>query len=220
MPRRSFLSASFGRARPAALFLAAAMLLSGCQSGGSPTATSSTTATPTPSASSPVAAATPAASAAYKPADAKGKAQNVPVPVMSELAKSNSKAGLEAFIGYWYATYSYAIETGDLTAWRAITNTSTPVAVAHEESVELNYINGRWMVGGRLATPVVEVTWEPQGGPVYSTKVQVIQEAIQYYDAEGVEGQPNSAATNTADAVLATYVDGAWKVTEYGSIVG
>jgi hypothetical protein len=38
----------------------------------------------------------------YKPADAKGRAQNVPVPVKPALADKNTKEGLEAFTKYWY----------------------------------------------------------------------------------------------------------------------
>ena len=205
----------------AALFVAAAVLLTGCQggSGPSPSGEPTTTASPTASGSVAPAPATSTAAGAYKPADATGKAQNVPVPVMPELAKENSKAGLEAFIGYWYATYSYAIETGDLTAWRNITNTAIPVAVAHIDSVRLNYIEGRWMAGGRLVKPRVDVTWNSSPDQIQSAKVQVIQEAIQSYDAVGTKGQADSAATNTADAVFAKYRDG-WQVTDYGSIVG
>ncbi|MDD7834686.1 DUF6318 family protein [Paenarthrobacter sp. AB444] len=207
----------------AALFIAAAVILTGCQGGPGPSASPSgpgTTPAPTLSVSVPAPSATPTAVAGvYKPADSKGKAENVPVPVMPELAKENSKAGLEAFIGYWYATYSYAIETGDLTAWRNITNMAIPVAIAHNDSVRLNYIEGRWMAGGRLVTPRVDVTWNSNPDRIQSAKVQVIQEAIQYYDAGGTKGQADSAATNTADAVFAKYGDG-WQVTDYGSIVG
>ncbi|MFC8040284.1 DUF6318 family protein [Paenarthrobacter sp. NPDC057355] len=207
----------------AVLFVAAAVLLSGCQGGSGPSASPSgpgTTAAPTLSVPVPAAsAASSTVPGAYKPADAKGKAENVPVPVIPELAKENSKAGLEAFIGYWYATYSYAIETGDLTAWRNITNTAIPVAVAHNDSVRLNYIEGRWMAGGRLVTPRVDVTWNSNPDRIQSAKVQVIQEAIQYYDAGGTKGQADSAATNTADVIFAKYGD-VWQVTDYGSIVG
>nr|WP_281450643.1 DUF6318 family protein [Paenarthrobacter nitroguajacolicus] len=200
------------------------MLLSGCQGGSSPSAPpsdiSTTTASPTSSESvTPVLAAS-GSPGVYKPADANGRAQNVPVPVMPELAKENSKAGLEAFIGYWYATYSYAIESGDLTEWTKITNTTLPVAIAHSDSVRQNYIEGRWLAGGRLTTPVVDVTWINGAAQIQSAKVQVIQEAIQYYDAVGTKGQADSAATNTADAVFSKFVEGRWQVADYGSIVG
>ena len=44
--------------------------------------------TPTPTAA-------PTPSASYKPADATGKAQNVPVPVLPDAAKAETKEGLE-----------------------------------------------------------------------------------------------------------------------------
>ncbi len=109
MSRLSFATFPFVHVRTAVFGLTAIVLLSGCQGGSAPSAspseTSSTTASPTLSVSAPAVSATgiPTAAAVYKPADATGKAQNVPVPVMPELAKENSKAGLEAFIGYWYA---------------------------------------------------------------------------------------------------------------------
>lgn len=224
MPRHSY--ATFLSARPwgvTASLALATFLVAGCQvtSGvGSPVPkTSSTTASPAASASTSAPATSPSPAGEYRPADAHGKAQNVPVPVMPELAKENSKAGLEAFIGYWYAVYSYAIETGDLSYWLHSTNMEIPAAAAHQESVRSNTINGRWLAGGRLSTPVIEVDWN-EGENVQSARVQVIQEAIQYFDAETVKGQDDSVKTNTADAVFAKYGDGAWLITDYGTLVG
>ena len=223
MPHHSFAQIPPARAslwiRTIGLAVSALLLLGGCQGSGTPSDTSTTTASPTLSATASR-APTPTPTAAYKPADAKGKAQNVPVPVMPALAKENTKEGLEAFIRYWYATYSYALETGDLQAWSACTDLTTPVAQAHKESVELNYIDGRWMAGGRLTTPIVEVSWIDGASKPASAKVQVIQEKIQYFDANGSKGQKDSAATNTADAVFSSYEDGSWHVTNYGAIVG
>ena len=200
----------------------AAVLLSGCQ-GGSPgtgsSETHTTTASPTSSASSPAASATPSSSGAYKPADAQGKAQNVPVPVMPELAKENSKAGLEAFIGYWYATYSYATETGDLGPWSQSTDVTTVSGAAYKKAVELNYTKGRWVVGGRITTPVIEVLWQ-EGLNTQSAKVQVLQEQILYFDADGSSGQQGTPEFNTAEAVKATYRGNSWQVTDNGLIVG
>ncbi|MGO4436082.1 DUF6318 family protein, partial [Paenarthrobacter sp. RAF9] len=79
---------------------------------------------------------------------------------MPELAKENSKAGLEAFIGYWYATYSYATETGDLTAWTASTDITTESGIAYKRAIDANYANGSWLVGGRISVPVIDALWE------------------------------------------------------------
>ena len=200
----------------------AAVLLSGCQ-GGSPGAvaseTSSTTASPTASGSGtsvPAASVTPGV---YKPADAKGKAQNVPIPVMPELAKENSKAGLEAFIGYWYATYSYATETGDLDPWIRSTDTTTESGAAYKKAIEANYTHGCWLVGGRISTPRIEVLWQT-GAVSQMAKVQVIQDEILYLDVNAELRQQASEASNTAEAVRASFMNGAWQVVDNGLILG
>ena len=206
--------------------LTAALLLTGCQGGppSSPSETNSTTASPTSGVSSPGPSATESSGSAtpaavYKPADAKGKAQNVPVPVMPELAKENSHAGLEAFIRYWYATYSYATETGDVGPWSLATDTTTVSGAAYKRAIELNYVDGRWVVGGRISVPVIEVLWKAGTDP-QAAKVQVLQEQIQYFDANGNSGQQATPEYNTAEAVMVSYQRGHWQVIDNGLIVG
>ncbi|MFJ5958708.1 DUF6318 family protein [Paenarthrobacter sp. NPDC092416] len=142
----------------------------------------------------------------------------MPVPVMPELAKENTKEGLEAFIRYWYATYSYATETGDLGPWSQATDTSTASALAYKRAIELNHVNGRWVMGGKITTPVIEVQWS-EGAVSQSTKVQVIQAEIQYFDADGTTGQEPSPASNFAEAVISEFKGGSWYATDNGMIV-
>ncbi|VXB86862.1 conserved exported hypothetical protein [Arthrobacter sp. 9V] len=224
MSRLSFASFPSAHVRPAVFGLTAMILLSGCQGGSAPgsppSESSSTTASPTFSVSAPAASATPVAPpAVYKPADATGKAQNVPVPVMPELAKENSKAGLEAFIGYWYATFSYATETGDLDPWVATTDTSNAVAAAYRKALERNFSQGMWMVGGTISTPVIDVLWT-DGAATQEAKVQVIQSEIRYFNADGTSGKDATPGSNIAEAVFAKFTDGMWRVTDNGMIVG
>src|SRR5687767_12970289 len=115
MTSRSSIS---GRVRLTAVSFSAvaALVLSGCSNGEDPQGTSN--AGPSSSASqtamtTPSATATPKPTPVYKPADAKGRAQNVPVPVLPEAAKKESKAGVVAFAKYWYSTLNFAYETGD-----------------------------------------------------------------------------------------------------------
>ncbi len=222
MPRLTYAALLPLRARTAAIVVVAAVLLSGCQ-GGSPTAgtseTHTTTASPTSSVSSPVASAAPPSSGAYKPADASGKAQNVPVPVMPELAKENSKAGLEAFIRYWYATYSYATETGDLGPWLQTTDTSNTLAAAYKRALEGNHSDGRWMVGGQISVPAVDIIWTA-GASTQEARAQVIQEEIHYLNPDGTEGRESTPASNIAEAVFLEFRSGTWRVINNGLIVG
>ncbi|UXM92124.1 DUF6318 family protein [Paenarthrobacter sp. JL.01a] len=205
----------------AALLVAAAVLLAGCQGGPGPSPSGQgTTPAPTFSVSVPAASATPTAVAGvYKPADANGKAQNVPVPVMPELAKENSKAGLEAFIGYWYATYSYATETGDLGPWIRTTDTSNTVAAAYKKALERNYSDGRWMVGGKITTPAIDIAWTA-GAATQEARVQVLQSGIQYFNADGTQGREPTPPSNIAEAVFLKFTAGSWLVTDNGLIVG
>ncbi|SDX46314.1 hypothetical protein SAMN04487912_11323 [Arthrobacter sp. cf158] len=220
MPSATFALYPRARARTAAAFAGAALLLAGCQGGsapgGSPSATNSTTTSPTSSVSVPAAAPSPSASPAYKPADATGKAQNVPVPVMPELAKENSKAGLEEFIGYWYAQLSYVGETGDMSAWTAMIAQECQLCLSLKESGEDGYVNGRWLSGGRISVPTMDVQWTREA--VQSAKVQVVQEQIDYFNADGSVGRPKSEASNDAFAFFAKYVDGAWIVVDLGIV--
>ncbi|MGO4250312.1 DUF6318 family protein [Paenarthrobacter sp. RAF54_2] len=221
---RLFAYSSHARIRGAVFGLTAALLLTGCQGGppgGSPSESSSTT-TPTsgvlspgPSATESSGRATPAA--AYRPADAKGKAQNVPVPVIPALAKENSKAGLEAFIRYWFQLFSYAYETGETTG---VTEHSSRTCVLCEhlvKSINANHTDNRWLVGGSFQTPVVEVLWDPALSSQQG-KVQVIQQEIHYFDPGGSESRSATVATNDAAAFFADYRDGSWRTTDVGII--
>lgn len=220
---RLFAYSSHARIRGAVFGLTAALLLTGCQGGppgGSPSESSSTTA-PTSGASSPGPSGTgPSGSAApatvYKPADAKGKAQNVPVPVMPELAKENSEAGLEAFIRYWYAIGNYADETGDISNLRTLSTPECQACTYFQKASTDSYKNGRWLVGGTVHIPRIEIVWDAAGNN-HQARVQVIQDAINYYNADGTEGRPADAETNDAFVVVATFQT-TWKVVDTGVI--
>ena len=104
-------STFIGRRRIAgALVLAALLFTSACTgvNAGQGTPSAATSQSPSASASA-TASATPTPSASYKPADASGRAQNVPVPVLPEAAKTETKEGLEAFARYWFELLSYRV---------------------------------------------------------------------------------------------------------------
>src|SRR6478609_8135975 len=99
------------------------MSATACSGGGTPTPGS-----PPAASQSPSGPATPSASptptAAYKPADASGKAQNVPVPELPEAAKAETKEGAMAFASHWFSLLSYGYETGELAPLEAATSPS------------------------------------------------------------------------------------------------
>lgn len=190
---------------------AAMLLLTGCQGSGTPTNTGSTTPPPTETAT---ATPTPAPSAVYKPADANGRAENVPVPEMPALAKENTKEGLEAFVKYYYAVKNYANETGDVTTLATLNGPDCAACSSLLEATSQSYIEGRWMAGGKLEVPVIEVHWNPNN-TVQTVKQQVIQGDITYYNSDGSEGRAPDIATNSAFVIVASF-DASWTVADLG----
>ncbi len=136
---------------------------------------------------------------------------------MPELAKENSKAGLEAFIGYWYAQQNYAAETGDLSAWASLSASECQTCKRIEKGISDSHVNGRWSVGGNISIPVVEPYWV-QGAMVQQAKVQVIQKQIHYFNSDGTPGRAAEAATNSAFGLFARFGSLGWTVTDLGVI--
>ncbi len=187
--------------------LAAALTLTACETTTQPqsdksaptTVTASATATPRP---------TP--TAAYKPADAKGKAENVPLPVLPEAAKANSKEGVEAFARYWFQVMSYAYETGDVGPLGKVTGTNCEMCEGVKRVVTKAYANDQWLSGGTFATPSVSSTFKPQPDQRIPVVVQVIQTEIRYWSPSGTEYRQPGEQTNTANVAFLRFVDNAW----------
>ncbi|WP_024818459.1 DUF6318 family protein [Arthrobacter sp. 31Y] len=223
MSRLSFATFPFVHVRTAVFGLTAIVLLSGCQGGSAPSATpsetSSTTASPTTSAPAPAVSATaiPTAAAVYKPADAMGKAQNVPVPVMPELAKENSKAGLEAFIGYWYAQLSYSYETGSTDQLTPLSSPTCALCASLRKGVESAWLDGRWITGATIKSATIETDFDPSISTQVAV-VQVIQEPIEIRVADGSLYQDPTAATNSASRAALRFENQRWLLTDLGLI--
>ncbi|MEW1820830.1 DUF6318 family protein [Arthrobacter sp. NPDC080031] len=192
--------------------LAAALTLTACVNSTEPQTGQS--ATPTVSAT---ATATPSPTLAYKPADANGKAENVPIPVLPEAAKANSKEGVEAFARYWFQALSYAYETGDMAVWSAMTSAECVFCNRIKQGLESAYVKGRWVVGGKMTTPSVEANFKSEALSQQVT-IQTIQSQIDYYDADGSVGQPSTPPSNSAIVMIGAFESGSWKVKDLGLI--
>lgn len=192
--------------------LAAALMLTACVNSTEPQTGQS--ATPTVSATT---TATPSPTPAYKPADANGKAENVALPVLPEAAKANSKEGVEAFARYWFQALSYAYETGDMAVWSAMTSGECVFCNRIKQGLESAYVKGRWVVGGKMATPSIEANFKSEALSQQVT-IQTIQSQIDYYDADGSVGQPSTPPSNSASGMIAAFELGSWKVKDLGLI--
>lgn len=201
------------RAGALGLAVALSLGLAGCNSGESPgqggtttpasTSLATTSASPTP---------TPSPTAAYKPADASGPAQNVPVPVMPEVAKTETKEGLEAFTKYWFEQLNYAYQTGDTASFQSLTSPNCDYCSKIAASLSTNYEGDRWLSGGKIIVPAATTTFERASDGNYQVVLQVQQEVISYYQPGGTEFRAASKASNTGNVLLADFVDSAWRV--------
>ncbi|WP_035761109.1 DUF6318 family protein [Paenarthrobacter nicotinovorans] len=135
---------------------------------------------------------------------------------MPELAKENSKAGLEAFIGYYYAVKNHANQTGEITVLATLSTPDCVVCSHMQRAATDSYRDGRWIVGGAIHVPTVDMKWVPDDIS-HTARAQVIQDAIVYYNADGTEGRPADAPTNDAFVVVAQFGT-SWKVVDTGVI--
>ncbi|TLM84169.1 hypothetical protein FDW84_12480 [Pseudarthrobacter sp. NamE5] len=203
------------------MLILAGLALAGC-AGGAPadpgTASSAAAESPSPSPSSP--SPTPTPSAVYKPADASGPAQNVPVPVLPEVAKTETKEGLEAFAKYWFQLLSYGYETGEVGLFEGVEPRSCGACQKVKEVIVNWHSEGRWLVGGKLTTPVVDTTFVKDQQGQYKVAVQVHQEPLSYMRADGSTARTDPQAPDQGNLLLVAYENDRWVVTELGSIVG
>lgn len=209
-----------------AICLAAILVLAGCSSPGGDTGTEIAesgfrSAVPSdraavggdPSESPmPSHAPTPAA-ADYKRATADGPAENVPLPVMPELAKHESKEGLEAFVRYWFALINYGYETGDVEAVRATSGTSCKHCEGYFGAIEKGYKGADWIVGGTLDLRGVGTEFIKTPENRYQAIVSVAELPSVYRGTGGVVyGEKPGSKYSFAQIVEASYLDGAWMV--------
>ena len=180
-----------------------------CTSGGTTPG-----ATAAPESSSPTAspAATSTPTASYKPADASGRAQNVPVPVLPEAAKAETKEGLEAFARYWFSQLNFVYETGNSSGLESVTSPACEFCANITRSLAANYSGDRWLAGGRIETPSISTTFEAVAGGQHQVIVQVQQATIFYFEPPGTEFREPTQPSDTGNVMLVTYQSGAWQL--------
>ncbi|MGW9402626.1 DUF6318 family protein [Arthrobacter sp. NPDC055585] len=133
----------------AVAFAGSLVVLTGCSGSDDPGADAAQS--PSASVSETVAPApTPSPSATYKPASAEGPAQNVPLPVMPEEARVESKEGLIAFARYWYEVANYGYETGDVEPLKSVSGPDCTACNGAYSTLETWYEGENWAAGGQI----------------------------------------------------------------------
>jgi hypothetical protein len=203
----------------AALVAALLMSATACSGAGAQPPASPSAATSTPSVAS-VPSATPTSTPSYKPADASGRAQNVPVPVLPEVAKSETKEGLEAFARYWFQLLSYGYETGETNRIDTMTSAACEQCERAKKVITGWHSSGRWLVGGKVQTPAVSTTFRVAPDGNYQVAIQVSQQPLSYYNADGTLDSSDAKTDDTASLMLAVFRNGSWYVNNIQPIVG
>jgi hypothetical protein len=196
----------------AALVAAILVSASACSGAGAQPPASPSPGTSTPS-STPTPSATPTATPSYKPADASGRAQNVPIPVLPEVAKTETKEGLEAFARYWFQLLSYGYETGDTSALNFITGPGCEFCQNVTRAITSSYQAEKWLAGGRVETPSVTASFDAQPDGQYQVIVQVQQDMISYIGPAGSEFRKPTPPSDTGNVMIAEFAGGAWRLT-------
>ncbi|WP_285249146.1 DUF6318 family protein [Pseudarthrobacter sp. efr-133-R2A-89] len=204
------------RSSAGALLIAGSLLLAGC-AGSSPadpgTASPAASESGTPSAP---ATPTPTPSAVYKPADASGPAQNVPVPVLPDVAKTETKEGAEAFTKYWFSILSYAYETGDTASLSKLSKAECSFCQGLVDDIEAAWADGKWISGGQIEIPAA--TAKPATDGSTQVILQVLQKELVIRNQDGSPYQEKTAATNTGSVAMVKFGDAGWVVDDLGLI--
>lgn len=219
MTSHNFFTAARLRAATIATVAAVGLVLTGCNTGGGPggTDTASPAVSQTPSVT---ATPTPTAAPAYVPASASGRAQNVPVPVLPEVAKTETKEGAIAFARYWFQVLSYAYETGELSLLNALTPQTCGPCQKSAEAIKAWHSDGRWLVGGQISTPAVDTTFSKDVNGKYKVSAQVHQVPLSYLRADGTVAHTDPQAADQGNLLVISYSSDSWRLDEVGSIVG
>ncbi|MCC3291902.1 MULTISPECIES: DUF6318 family protein [unclassified Arthrobacter] len=179
------------------------------ESPSSPASTASETPTPTP---------TP--SAKYKPASAEGPAENVPLPVMPEEAKVQSKEGLEAFARYWYEAANYGYETGDVGPVQAISSPDCTTCLNYYEVVDNGFRENDWIANANIDVrdAYSDYVLTPEGR--YQALAQFTQDAMEYYGPEGLQGNEEADVAPSVQLFEATWNGDKWVAMNIVTIKG
>jgi hypothetical protein len=211
------------RARGVAAGVAVLVVVAGCA--GSPgESTTSDAAVPGVSPAASSAAATPSAEptpqAKYKPASAKGPAENVPLPQLPKAATKKTKKGLIAFAEYWFSLVNYGYETGDPGPMEALTGPNCTACNAYYKSLKAAYKGDDWMAGGKLSleSQHSDFILTPKGR--YQFLAEVSQGPTTYYGPGGkIYGRSKGSKKPGLQIMEATYKSGGWFVDNVETIV-
>lgn len=166
------------------MFLVAGLVaISGCDGGDAGAQTPSVSGSAEETSSTPTPTPTPTA---YVPASEKAPAQNVPVPVMPEAAKQQTKEGWEAFAKYFIEELNYMVETNDTSRVEKLTSPNCKYCRSEMALAKGSADNNQWLVNGLFSVESVDGRLDPDREGNLSGLVVLTRSATQISDRVGV----------------------------------
>lgn len=163
--------------------------------------------------------AKPLPSATYKPASAKGPAENVPLPDMPAEAKAESKEGLIAFARYWYDLVNYGYESGDLIPIGSQTLGDCRDCSRYEQVITDGYANSDWIFGGQITVWGMDSEYVLTDAGRYQVLVQFSQDRIELRGPNDVLYTEHPGSKHPVVQMLeARWTDAGWVVEELVSL--
>lgn len=208
MTSRTSLSSPW-RACAAVLLSLSLMSVTACTGGGTPPPGSPPSDTQAPSATS-TPSATPTPTPSYKPADASGRAQNVPVPVLPEAAKVETKEGAIAFAKHWYTLLNYAYQTGEFRLMDEVTDPSCRLCAKVRPGIVEWNSEGRWIVGGLVEAKGAYTSFVKTAQGNYQVTTQLQQSAGTLYRPDSTVEKSVPASQVLADIMILRFSEGRW----------
>ncbi len=208
---------SLNALKPLALGLVSLFVLSGCAgsssdespSAAAPKSSASITASPTPS---------PTPTGEYKPASAKGPAENVQLPELPEAAKKETKEGLIAFAKYWFDTVEYAYQTGDLDPFRSANSTSCIGCDYVYSLVGQGYENTDWLQGGEFEIHSMDTPFKKLPSGHYQVMMHLSQKGVISHGPGGKIYSKIEGAGSVVQLFEARYANGEWTTLRLESV--
>ncbi|MDQ0679876.1 hypothetical protein QFZ30_003258 [Arthrobacter pascens] len=214
MTSHKFLTSRFPASRRVRTFLvavvaAAALMLAGCNSGGTPSGPDTTSPSATES-------ATPSPTPTPTPATETSRALNLIAPKLPEDASSNTKDGLQSFSRYYVELLEYAYSTGEVSKLEGISSPTCSTCSGPIGDIENAYSDGGWVVGGDLEATAVTTSFLPSSTGSFFVNLSIKQGRTAYYSGPGILRKDIPAPTEDAPMQLtAKFLSGAWQVEDF-----
>ncbi len=209
MTSHNFFASRRLRAATLAVVAAAALALTGCNSGGEPNNGGTTSPSATES-------ETPSATPIPTPAGDMSRALNVTAPTLPGTASANTKAGLESFTRYYVELLEYGYISGDVSKLEGVIAPSCSTCTGPIGDIENAYSNGGWVVGGELEATAVSTSFLPSASGSFFVNLSIKQGRTVYYSGPGLLRKDVPAPLQEAPMQLtAGFVSGAWQVEDF-----